>query len=253
MGDLVTVEKSAPRQKDYSHLVEMGKNRFRIHTEAYVSDDIYKAEISRIFEKSWLFVAHESELTEPGEYKTAYLGNQPVLVVRNRDGGISVLINRCVHRGAALCRDTKGKVRAFVCPYHGWRWELDGTLSEEHGPGSDFASRPAIAVLPFREVSPLAGYEHFVDAACEDLVSALSSWRSFPVISYASTLPYKGQAIDVASVGVELVSGFCVQGSLRRTREGVRVQSELTRADTRHQLWSDRWEAPLDGFWDFQD
>lgn len=128
MGDLVTVEKSAPRQKDYSHLVEMGKNRFRIHTEAYVSDDIYKAEISRIFEKSWLFVAHESELTEPGEYKTAYLGNQPVLVVRNRDGGISVLINRCVHRGAALCRDTKGKVRAFVCPYHGWSYDTKGKL-----------------------------------------------------------------------------------------------------------------------------
>ena len=126
-------------------------------------------------------------------------------------------------------------------------------LSDEHGPGSDFASRPAIAVLPFREVSPLPGHEHFVDAACEDLVSALSSWRSFPVISYASTLPYKGQIIDPVRVGEALGAGYLVQGSVRRTRDGVRVQAELTRTDTRHQLWADRWEAPLDGFWDLQE
>jgi len=115
-------------RKDYSWMVDTVGNHFRVHTRAYVDDEVFREEVARIFERSWTFVAHVSEIPNIGDYRTSYIGAQPVIVVRNREGGISVLINRCVHRGAALCREMNGNARAFVCPYHGWSYDTSGKL-----------------------------------------------------------------------------------------------------------------------------
>jgi len=114
--------------KDFSWMVDAAGKRFRIHTDAYVEEDVYKAELERIFGRTWTYVGHESEIPTPGEFITSYIGDQPVIVVRDREGTVRVLINRCVHRGAALCRETRGKTRAFICPYHGWSYDTSGKL-----------------------------------------------------------------------------------------------------------------------------
>ncbi|MDL4814236.1 aromatic ring-hydroxylating oxygenase subunit alpha [Actinomadura opuntiae] len=95
--------------------------------EAFADDAVYQAELDRVFAKSWLFVAHESEIAEPGDYVLRHLGEDEVIVTRDEDGRIHVLYNACRHRGAPVCRGAKGNSSHFRCPYHGWTYRNDGT------------------------------------------------------------------------------------------------------------------------------
>lgn len=100
----------------------------RVHTALYKDPAIFEAEMEKIFQNTWVWVAHESEIRDPGSFKTTYVGLQPVIVNRGRDGEIHVLLNRCRHRGATVCEARAGKSSNFVCPYHGWTYGLDGAL-----------------------------------------------------------------------------------------------------------------------------
>jgi anthranilate 1,2-dioxygenase large subunit len=95
----------------------------------YTSEDIYEREIDRIFRgKTWNFVALEAEIPNPGDFKRSYVGPIPVIVSRGADGVVNVFENRCAHRGAELCRESRGSVKEFVCPYHQWSYDLKGNL-----------------------------------------------------------------------------------------------------------------------------
>ena len=100
----------------------------RVHKSLYSDADIFEQELDKVFNNTWVWVAHESEVPEAGSYKTAMIGKQPVIVVRDRKKNIHVLQNRCRHRGATVCEGKKGKTKAFTCPYHGWGYGLDGSL-----------------------------------------------------------------------------------------------------------------------------
>jgi benzoate/toluate 1,2-dioxygenase subunit alpha len=105
-------------------LVESG----RIHRRVYADPTVFELELERIFGRAWLYVGHESQVSEPGDYFATELGRQPVVMTRHRDGTIRVLFNRCTHRGAKLVNVPKGNVRRFSCLYHGWSFDTDGTL-----------------------------------------------------------------------------------------------------------------------------
>jgi len=100
----------------------------RVHTSLYTSPELFDLEIDRIFNKTWVWVAHESEIPDAGSFKSSMVGKQPVIVVRDRKRNINVLLNRCRHRAANVCEHQKGKTNNFVCPYHGWGYGLDGAL-----------------------------------------------------------------------------------------------------------------------------
>jgi len=109
---------------DFAALVESD----RVHTSLYNDPDIFSAEMEKIFQRTWVWVGHVSEIPNPGDFVTTYVGLQPVIVNRDRDGEIHVLLNRCRHRASTVCEGRKGNARAFVCPYHGWGYGQDGTL-----------------------------------------------------------------------------------------------------------------------------
>ena len=109
-------------------LVRKSPTTFRIHTRAYTDQAVFEAEMQRIFTKSWVFVAHECQIPNAGDYQTSYMGVQPVIVSRDGERNVHVLVNRCVHRGAVICRDAHGTGTEFNCPYHGWVYGLDGKL-----------------------------------------------------------------------------------------------------------------------------
>jgi benzoate/toluate 1,2-dioxygenase alpha subunit len=117
-----------PPIHDDERLVIEGPQTFRVRGEAYADPAVFDREIKRIFEKTWIFVGHESEIPQPGDYKTSYIGTQPVIVVRDDGGAIRILVNRCVHRGAVVCRELRGRTTTFNCPYHSWTYKNDGTL-----------------------------------------------------------------------------------------------------------------------------
>ena len=75
----------------------------RIHASLYTDPRIFEDELEQIFYRGWIFVGHDSEIPRPGDYVTRPIGREPVIMVRGKDGGIAVLVNRCMHRGTMLC------------------------------------------------------------------------------------------------------------------------------------------------------
>ena len=93
----------------------------------YTSTEFMEREIAGVFSKDWYCVGRAEALAEPGDYVTAELARQPVVVLRDRDGSLTALSNVCLHRMSTML-EGRGKVRALSCPYHGWTYNLDGSL-----------------------------------------------------------------------------------------------------------------------------
>ena len=139
--------KSPLHDAAFPGLVLEEPHKFRIHTRAYNDRAVFDAEMRNIFEHVWIFVGHTSEIPNSGDFKTSYIGKQPVIVVRTDAGEIRVMVNRCVHRGSVICRELSGNARQFECPYHGWVYQNDGKLSsiphaKELGGYSEHFDRP---------------------------------------------------------------------------------------------------------------
>lgn len=101
----------------------------RIPNWVYTDPDIYRKEMELFFAgPTWNYVGLECEVPEAGSYKRNWIGDRPVIMVRNEAGQINVLENRCAHRGAQICWQNTGTVKDFTCPYHQWNYSLDGNL-----------------------------------------------------------------------------------------------------------------------------
>lgn len=117
---------------------------FQVATAAYANAEVFRCELDRIYKSTWIYLCHESELREEGDFKLAWIGLQPVVVVRadaadsaasgggadaaSQAAGIRAFLNFCPHRGASLCRAESGHVKVFNCPYHGWAFRTTGEL-----------------------------------------------------------------------------------------------------------------------------
>lgn len=139
---------------DASALTHCADRRFRVHTRAYTDPGIFADEMKKVFGKTWIYVGHDSEVPAVGDFKTSHVGLQPVVIARGVDDAINVFVNRCVHRGAVVCREARGNAQEFACPYHGWIYGTDGKLiavSERREPGGyspDFDAPEGLFRLP---------------------------------------------------------------------------------------------------------
>lgn len=104
-----------------------------VSREIFADEDIFKQELDQIFNKAWLFVGHESLVPNPDDYFLSRMGTAPVILTRDRQGDIHVMLNSCTHRGMKLCRYDQGNARAFTCPYHGWSFSTNGRLVDRPG------------------------------------------------------------------------------------------------------------------------
>lgn len=96
--------------------------------EYYVSDEVYKRELHAVMSQQWHYVAHASEIANPGDYIVETYAGESVLIVRDNDGSVNAFLNICRHRGFTVCQNRSGNVRRFVCAYHRWTYGLDGSL-----------------------------------------------------------------------------------------------------------------------------
>ena len=105
------------------------KDYSRIPYWLYHDTDVYKQEQDLIFRgATWAYLCLEAEIPNPGDYKTTWVGDTPILINRDRSGAIHAMVNRCSHRGAAVCRHTLGNTKVHTCIYHRWSFNLEGDL-----------------------------------------------------------------------------------------------------------------------------
>jgi phenylpropionate dioxygenase-like ring-hydroxylating dioxygenase large terminal subunit len=104
------------------------KTGFAIDSYFYRSHIVYEKELDEILFKSWLYAGHVSQVPNSGDFFQYELGEDAVIVTRDPEGEIHALLNVCRHRGARVCEPASGNAKVFACPYHGWVYNLDGSL-----------------------------------------------------------------------------------------------------------------------------
>src|SRR5438270_65711 len=102
--------------------------RGTISREVFVNEEIYQQEQEQVFARAWLFVGHESQVPKGGDYFQSRMGEESVLLVRDRKGQLHVFLNTCRHRGMKVCRYDQGTTLLFTCPFHGWSYDTEGKL-----------------------------------------------------------------------------------------------------------------------------
>ena len=134
------------------------------------------------------------------------------------------------------------------------------TLSNNMEDGKDSLGKesidgkpPAIAVLPFANMSGDPEQDYFVDGITEDIITNLSLWRTFPVISRNSSFTYKGKSVNVKDAAEELGVSYIVEGSVRKGGNRIRITAQLIDAEQDHHLWSQKWDRNVDDIFEVQD
>jgi fatty-acyl-CoA synthase len=115
---------SITTEQDLSRLIDAD----RVHGSLYTDPAIFQTELERIWYRTWVFVGHVSEIPEPGDYVVKSIGPQPVVMTRDKQGEVHMVLNRCSHRGNLVCDAPRGNSNAFRCPYHGWTFSNTGKL-----------------------------------------------------------------------------------------------------------------------------
>jgi p-cumate 2,3-dioxygenase alpha subunit len=142
-------------------IVDEAQASFRVAREAFVREDLMAAEYSRIFDKCWLYVAHESELKKPGDFVARTVARRNLLVTRDAKGQLNAFLNTCPHRGATVCRERAGNAKNFQCFYHGWVFGADGALKSQPGKesyGERFNAQGAASLVPAPRFDSYAGF-----------------------------------------------------------------------------------------------
>ena len=99
-----------------------------ISREIFVSDELYQQELEQVFARTWLFIGHTSQVPNPNDFWVSRMGEESVVLTRDRQGQVHVLLNSCRHRGMKVVRYDRGNAPVFSCPYHGWSYSTDGSL-----------------------------------------------------------------------------------------------------------------------------
>src|SRR5262249_11172221 len=115
-----------PEPESLPDLVDV--DRGIVSREIFVDEDVYPQEQQQIFARAWLFVGHESQIPRPGDFLVSSMGEESVILCRDRGGHLHVFLNSCRHRGMKVCRYDEGNTVEFMCPYHGWSYATDGAL-----------------------------------------------------------------------------------------------------------------------------
>lgn len=179
--------------------VDENRHRFRVNRLVMTSPEVLEQERAQIFDRCWLYLGHESEIPERGDFVSRTLARRPLILCRDMNGVVRVLLNACTHRGAQVCREEKGNAKRFRCFYHGWTFENTGRL----------------VVVPDRE-----GYPENVRDHLPDLPSppGVDSYRGFVFVRFtnegpslpdylAGTKKYLDYVSEKTETGIEVVEG----------------------------------------------
>ncbi|MFL3000065.1 MAG: aromatic ring-hydroxylating dioxygenase subunit alpha [Cytophagales bacterium] len=118
-------------KQDYTQLIELISNQkenFPLDQQFYTDPSIYDIDLETFFYNQWIFVGHESQIKNNGDYFLFEIGNESIIIIRDKNSNINCFYNVCRHRGSHICIEKEGKTKKLVCPYHAWAYDLEGNL-----------------------------------------------------------------------------------------------------------------------------
>jgi Rieske 2Fe-2S family protein len=125
-------------KRPIAELIADQKPGYSLDQRFYTDPDIYELEIERIINRNWILAGHASQLPEPGDFKVLNVARESAIIVRGTDGELKGFANVCRHRGSLVCLDADGHTDKFMCPYHGWMYDIDGKLFAARNMPDDF-------------------------------------------------------------------------------------------------------------------
>ncbi len=180
--------------------VDEGRGLFKVARTAFVSPEVLALEQTRIFERCWLYLGHESELAKPGDFVTRAVAGRNLIFNRDRTGAVNAFYNTCTHRGAFVCREARGNSKMFQCFYHGWVFSDAGALIDQPGKDAYPDKFNADGSSNLARVERLENYRGFYfinfDRAAIGLEEYLGNARA-----------YMDLVIDQAESGMEIIGG----------------------------------------------
>ncbi len=212
----------------------------RLRTGIHIGDVVFENE--DVFGEGVNVAARLEELANPGEVLISDTAQQSL------DG-----------KAAAKFSDgSSHQLKNIARPVQVWRWpvvssaDAVSTMASEDVPLA-LPDKPSIAVLPFDNMSGDPEQEYFSDGITEDIITALSKFRSFFVIARNSTFTYKGKAVNIAKVGRELGVRYVVEGSVRKAGDRIRVTAQLIEAASDNHVWAERYDRDVTDIFELQD
>jgi benzoate/toluate 1,2-dioxygenase subunit alpha len=132
----------------------------RVHRDVYTDPEIFQLEMERLWSRTWVYVGHTSQVPQAGDFITLDIAAKPVLLVRQADGSIRLLMNRCAHKGTKVVGDLAGNAgKTFRCPYHAWTYRIDGSLIQVPLKQGYEQAQPGVAGLAqIRNVETYRGF-----------------------------------------------------------------------------------------------
>jgi len=180
--------------------------RFSVDRAVYHDAHVLEAEYRNIFERTWLFLAHDTMIPRPGDFYATHMGRQPVFVVRRQDGSVGAYLNACGHRGALLVSRRVGNARSFDCPYHGFCFDDGGRCISVRNRKTGWPDDFDISRFNLTPIARLDSYRGLIFGSL-----------SADVPSLVDHLGAAAQLIDIfvapAPQPLEIVGGFCVYTS----------------------------------------
>ena len=167
----------------------------------YHDADIYERELECVFGASWLFLAHEDQIPRFGDFITTYMGEDPIIVVRQRDNSIKALLNQCRHRGMKICRADSGRQKAFTCSYHGWVYDTAGALVSVPMEADAYGARLDKAQLGLHAAPRVETHRGLIFATWNKSASTLAEYLG-------DAAWYMDVMFDRTGVGSEMIGGM---------------------------------------------
>jgi benzoate/toluate 1,2-dioxygenase alpha subunit len=181
---------------------DVAKGLYRHKRESFTNPDLFELEMKYIFENNWIYLAHESQITELNDYFTTYIGRQSIFISRNKEGELNAFINACSHRGAQLCRYKKGNKTTYTCPFHGWTFNNSGKLLKvKDGKGAGYPEGfNTNGSHDLKKVARFESYKGFLFGSLNPDSSSLEEYLG-------DTVKIIDQMVDQSEFGLEVVKG----------------------------------------------
>ena len=173
-----------------------------VHRDVYLDPELFAIEMQELWARTWIYVGHDSQVPNQGDFHTCTIGAEPVVMVRHSDASVRVLRNRCAHKGAKLVNTTQGSVgRFFRCPYHAWSYRTDGSLAAVPlAGGYDSAAFAGCAAAQGMAAVHTASHRGFVFARLSDDGPGFAEY-------FGDSLSSIDYMVDRSPVGQVVVAG----------------------------------------------